>query len=318
MYAFEDDYSEFTTQNYRSPVPQTTYFITKCKKCGLSLNYLPEIKRYFLNSWEISLGMPILVLTIIISSYLVFIFFQYKLLGIFSYYEYLYLTILMILYIFSYISCILEGPGYLPFYYPIRPFSSIKENDPFDLSGVVTNSNQLDYAKSAPAIPRSYFFKSARRVVIRPDHFCGWVQSFIGKKNHKLFFHFNMWGSIYCISFFVTSLRSIITLFSDDTNSANFPIVALIFNILYTIMALSFIILQSNFVVSMICLFFRNKTQFEDWKTVSHSPIKYGCDGWVDVCGPTRKWYTWILPFSPFHGQDPASLLEDNAGNKLL
>ena len=75
------------------------------------------------------------------------------------------MTILMIFFLISYFNTFLEGPGYLPFYYPYK-----FENNNDYLSGLVTNDEQFIYLKNRPMCYRCGFFKSTKRIVIRPDH----------------------------------------------------------------------------------------------------------------------------------------------------
>ena len=306
-YEYDDDDVELSDQN----IPLTD-FEKKCSCCGLYLSYIPAIQKYFLNTWEIGIAMPLVVLFIILSSYSIF-YKNYCKTHLFSVWFFCLITVVMILYIFSYLSTIYEGPGYLPFYYPIKyennqnqKHNHNQRDEPdYGLNGIVVTDEQRIYAKSQTLDKRIHFFKLARRFVIRPDHYCGWVHSFIGIKNHKLFFHFNLWGTVYIFLFLYSSMRYILTYF---TQNQKWSIITLI----YMVFGFSFCLSQLIFMIDICHGFFQNQTQWEKMKIRSFAPSHYSCDGWIEVCGPLHKFYSWLIPISPYHGIDPYLIVKQN------
>lgn len=295
--------------DWQSPVPPFTQWNTKCKFCGLSWNYVPALKQHFVNHWECHCVMPTLVLTIIYSSLLVYFICQRRPLpDIFGWKMTVYLTFTAILFGYSYILTILTGPGYLPYYFPLR-----NPNDSGDscdsLSGMVTSEEQLFYVKNIKLPRRTGYFKSTRRVVIRPDHFCGWTTSFIGKKNHKLFFLFNFWGLCYICPFTICSIIAAVNLGPDEKR-----IPEMIFCIIYAILGFMFGMMTGSFAFSMCCEFSENVTTLETMKGARKGkPRKRRnpcLDNWEEVFGPASKMYMWLIPTPAFDVADDSLLIE--------
>jgi hypothetical protein len=291
-----------------SPVPPLTDWRSEHLCCGIFVNYVPAIKKRFLGHWEIRLCMPILVLFIIYSSLTVYLTCQLSPLpNLFGWKTTLYLLVTSFLFGFSYIQTIRIGPGYLPFYYPLANINGARDDS---LWGMVTNDEQLYYVKNLALPERTGFFKSARRIVIRPDHFCSWTESFIGKKNHKLFFLFNFWGVAYVSAFSITTIVSIINLIEVDEH-----VFALIVCFIYTLLGLSFVMLTGSFVCSMLTGISLNETAFDGMKArresfVPKPPTKGFIASWEEICGPRRKWYLWLLPVPAFRPFNDRNLVE--------
>jgi hypothetical protein len=282
-----------------SPVPPMTEWRTIGVFCGLSLNYVPSLRRYFLNHWEISYCMPLSVLFIIYSSLAVYLTCELAPLpDVFGWGTTLYLIITSILFGYSYIATILVGPGYLPFYYPLaNPYHTRDDS----LSGMVSNDEQLYYVKNVSLPTRVHFFKTARRIVVRPDHYCGWTETFIGKKNHKLFFLFNFWGVLYVSVFTVTSIMSVVHLVEHDE-----LILQIIICIVYVMLGFSFAILTGSFVFSLLYGISINQTQFDAMEEKSSHDVvraryrKGLIANWEEVFGSVNEWYLWLLPIPAF------------------
>ena len=165
---------------------------------------------------------------------------------------------------------------------------------------------------------RVKLFKSARRLVIRPDHFCAWFACFIGKKNHKLFMLFNFWGFIYISLFFSSDLYAFI-LCLQGINSIG---TKLIICIIYLMLAFFFLMMTGSFTFETIYNLSTNITSFEkmsmDRRKISHRP-KYNCkESWEEVCGPISQWYTYLIPWSPYHNVDEYDMIYEHISDKML
>ena len=115
--------------NDQISIPELTNYEQICQCCGFRYSKIPSLKNAkFLNHWEISLGYPIGVSFVIISSYCVFLFVHTQIIEWINWWMILIMTILMLLFIGSYYIGILEGPGYLPFYYPYKLRDIIDKN----------------------------------------------------------------------------------------------------------------------------------------------------------------------------------------------
>jgi hypothetical protein len=230
--------------------------------------------------------------------------------GHFGFWTTLYLVVTAILFGYSYIKVILLGPGYLPFYFPYaNPNNPDRATDA--LSGMVTNSEQEFYVKNLKLPPRTRFFKSARRIVIRPDHLCSWTTSFIGKKNHKLFFLFNFWAVIYISGFTIATLLTIIRLAVEGD-----VVLQLIICVIYLFLGFSFAILTGNFAITGIIEISMNQTTFEGMKNISRNNKKSCIGNWEEVFGSRRRWYLWLLPISAFPTGDDRLLVVDDWENE--
>lgn len=205
------------------------------------------------------------------------------------------------------------GPGYLPFYYPLRNPNGGENNY---LSGMVTNDEQLYYVKVINLPPRTGYYKSVRRVVIRPDHLCGWTASFIGKKNHKLFFLFNFWGVMYIIPFAVSCCFTISILAEN-----NKYIMGTLLSVIYAVLALLFGLLTGTFTTQMIYEISLNKTVIEGKRKEKRRSNGF-ISNWEEIFGPRRQWYLWLIPVRAFGVNDDTLLIgdqeNDDDGDRFL
>jgi hypothetical protein len=178
---------------------------------------------------------------------------------------------------------------------------------------MAVNETQLIYGKTQPYPFRCYFFKSARRAVIRPDHLCAWLASFVGKKNQKLFFLFNFWGVIYISMFTYCSIRSVVALIAVSNTTWEFIKYAIV--CLYVILGFSFLMLTGNFLVQNLMQVCRNRTQFEAMKGMKPTLcLRHPWwRNWEDVFGPLSKWYMWLWPTPAFPDYDDYELAVLNA-----
>ena len=309
--------------NDQLSVPLVTSYEPICECCGLRYTKIPALKNAkFINNWEVSLGYPIAVSFVIISSYCVFLFVHTKIIPWLQTWMILLMTVLMLLFIVSYFVGILEGPGYLPFYYPFRAEDVLDKphitKSDIDLTGIVSTKEQFDYVKNQPTMHRVKFFQSARRIVIRPDHFCAWFATFIGKKNHKLFMLFNIWGFIYISLFFASSAYSFYLCLLD----VDLMGVKMIICIIYMMLAFFFMTMTGSFSCETIYNLSTNTTSFEKM-TAKKNKIRRrprcNCkESWEEVFGPTSQWYTYCIPWSPYHNVDEYDIIYEHITDKML
>lgn len=299
-------------------IPKFTQWEHRFSLFGLHFYYVPSISKTFINHWEVSLCMPILVNCIIWGSYLLFLI-SYIFVLDWTLKPFIFITVLLSFYVLSYFGIILEGPGYLPFFYPHR-YPTANNKYPDYLSGMVTTNQQLDFVKQRISMPDAHFFKSARRIVIRPDHFCDWCACFVGKKNFKLFFLFNFWGVLYICVFGVFTLLG----FAKETENKTPNVFFLIFSMIYLFMAFFFCIFQVIFVVQTFYSILTDTREFESMKKGKKKgadiPLlendqeyleKTSClKKFEDVFGSIKYWFLWLLPVGAFHGVDDYLLVK--------
>ena len=297
----------------------------KSKFCCFDSIYIPSIQKHFFGHWEISCGFPISVYTIIITSYLfgmIFVIpsFHYQtlvfnLMIIFS--------VLFFLFAYSYFRILHDGPGYFPFYWPdsgpAEPGEPLDTDDPSHSSsllhslddipeGIISTPDQLKWCKQyhLDRPNRCVLSRSARRIVIRPDHFCDWAACWIGKRNHKFFILFNLWGAIYIFFFFICSLVGVVL----ELRSPN-PSFIFIFYFIYIFLAVFFLFFTGFFASDSISLACKNRTNWEDWSNVDPHRFDTGspCDNIQDICGQNKA--LWLLPISPFSSLSNWDLIKD-------
>ena len=248
-------------------------------------SYVAALDAWFWREWEIEWIPPAIVLFLALSSFGVCVFLvEYKavVMGLFLW-----------LFLHCYFLTIRDGPGYWPFYWAANvPFTE------GSLDGLITNQEQLEWARQRPRPPRSALARSARRFVIRPDHECCYTACWIGKRNHKFFILFNLYGFVYLTWFtLVTGARVIDWLNHADYTARTF--IAL----LYCVLGMNFSMLTGYFCVSSIINMVQGVTEWETYKRILPSAFDRG---WLanteDVCGPSSQLFCWLLPVSPWQG----------------
>lgn len=302
----QSESSQEDPENPNFPGFSTWYRVKYCcTKNAVVVDNLPDT--IFLGHWDAHIAFPIAVSTIIITSYLVgmiLIFPMWK--PPIAYISAALFSCLFFLFIYSYFRVIIDGPGYLPFYWPLKhnrianddstENSFLIKNDELSPSGIISNSKQIAWTKSRQRPGRSILSKDGHRIILRPDHFCGWTASWIGKRNYKFFLLFNFYGAIYIGFFLVSCVIQISREMQKDMPS---PVVVIFF--LYAFLGLTFFILTFSFQCTHSCQMFTNRTNWEQWKGIEASKYNEGIKNNIsDVCGPWNKWYTFLLPISPW------------------
>jgi hypothetical protein len=289
----------------QSPIPPTTEWTTKFRFLGFSINYVPAIRAYFLDHWEIHYFMPLTVFILIASSLAVYLVCARALLPEkFGSTHTAFLLVTSLLFTASYVKTILAGPGYLPFYFPYRN-PNTQDGSADALSGMITTGEQEFYVSNLSLPRRTGYCRGVRRIVIRPDHYCVWTANFIGKKNYKLFFLFNLWGLLYILGFVGATLRTIVGIAGDDDVVVQFAV-----SLVYFVLAIAFAFLTGSFALSLAYEITVNQTTFEREKG--------GDDcvrNWEEVFGSRRRWWRWLLPVEAFPVEDDRLLL---TGNNLV
>lgn len=285
----------------------------KKRHCCIEMTYYPDINKYFIGEWEFSPYTPIIVLSLISSSYIVLCYISFVLFTIDSFVILVIELLIGYFFIYSYISVIKVGPGYLPFYWSARHELNVDDigfHNAVCPDGVVTDERQLKWARSLSKPQRTSLFTSARRIVVRPDHLCMWTTVWIGKKNFKLFFLFNFYGMLYTFLFCVQMLRGTMNILISQ-----WGFISTIITLVYLLLGLAFFVLVSSFTATGLCSIKQNRTSLEEWGSTPQGTYDRGRKrNFEDVFGPSDSILDWLTPTSPFEGynlETLANLYED-------
>ncbi|EAX97268.1 DHHC zinc finger domain containing protein [Trichomonas vaginalis G3] len=199
---------------------------------------------------------------------------------------------------FAYFTAMIKGPGYYPYNWSLTRKTQYTWNEM--MTGVAMFQEQEDFAKSQPMPTRSSFSVNARRFVIRADHICAYMQTWIGFHNHKYFIMTTMWATIYSITYVLSQISTIYEaiyhIAKKKYDAVEITMAALI---LVTVVFASYISVFSfrHFIISLRNLS-RNRTITENY---NNKPSLYdrgsACANCEEVCGKRYYFITWIFPF---------------------
>jgi hypothetical protein len=257
--------------------------------------------------------MPFLVLVLLISSYVLFLSSALALMSLMEAgIAFLVLTLLMGFLLVCYFQIIYTGPGYFPYYYRTLTHSPIPD-DAHDISGILSTPAQVAYVESHPAPPRSIFSRLARRYVLRPDHFCHWTASWIGKMNLKFFILFCFDGALYTGFYCGYAVRLLLPLFASKIDART-----IILGI-YGLTAFAFFVAQVRFVIIALCNAAHARTNWEVWNAIDSANFEQGSvmENCADAMGPGAK-CMWMCPCSPWGVLSPRDLAEGYASYRDL
>lgn len=291
----------------------TEYTTEKC--CCFRYYNITDTNEKYCGHWNISIWAPLGVTILILSSqFYFFAAIPKELNPIIKYISIIIMTIMCAIYLASYYLTIAHGPGYFPFYYSAYLKGTINNETYPDINGIedcpagyISNSQQHLYASVNPKPNRSILAKSARRIVIRPDHMCVWAATWIGKKNMKSFILFNIYGPIYCIIYMI---MMDIFIFVDRSNY-----IVLGFNIAWSIAALCFGIWQITIAFRMIKDMVNGVTEWERWNRID--PEKFARsvkENIADVFGKPTSFLEYLIPSNPF-SSDTNEMIVSNYAN---
>ena len=273
------------------------------KLCCFRIFLIPKLHQHFCGHWEISPLYPALFFLLSFSSILLLTIYVLPFFGKEGCVMIVFITILFILFIVSYCRIIIDGPGYYPFYWgtQYQPQdagidSYLYSNSDDSPAGIISNERQLEWCKKREIKPpRSMLSLTARRFVLRPEHYCKWASSWIGKRNHKFFMLFTFYGILYLALFVVYLARRVVQYFSEDFS---FSILLLT---IYGVCAAAFCLLLITFFVSNMIDISLNRTFWEQWNGIDYTIFNQGIiKNFEDVFGSSRYFWCWICPFSPW------------------
>lgn len=269
------------------------------KTCGIENMFrIPAIEAIFIGHWETNFLYPLLVLFLMVFSYGLgcFVLFYYMSKG--NIVILIILSTLLTMSLISYFKIIIDGPGYFQFSYPIEA-----PNLP---SGILSTEAQESWVMKRPRPNRCIFSHKARRFVIRPDHYCDWTASWIGKRNNKHFILFNTWIVLYLIAFITIDMAGLVHL-AEHQNSFIFLLL-----FIFSVIGIGFLFGVFATVISQVHHVIFNVTSWEEWNDISSNKYSKDCiRNFEDICGSSKHWCLWLIPVSPFSKYTNEELVEN-------
>lgn len=267
--------------------------------CGplCRIAYFPDAQFWVLGHWIVALWRPIGVILCFIYMTIIgymnihdsssephgFIIAFYILLGICA-----------LCVIYSYFAVAIVGPGYLPYNYSVVHHNLDKMTWEKWMESFVVFTEQVEFARHSERPPRSSFAISARRFILRADHFCFWTESWIGIKNHRYFFNMILWSVAYCVIYAVSQLYYMKTFLNPFHWTHILTLIA---------WAICVVMFMFSFFHSIIhlSLLVKNRTQLEKWKKIKSTRFDKGnvCDNCAEICGPKKFIPCWLIPCIP-------------------
>lgn len=197
----------------------------------------------------------------------------------------------MVCLVWSYVATIVRGPGYVPFNWNLEKRKHYSWHD--TCRYLVVYEEQYQYAKHHSGPPRSFINRGSRRYVLRGDHYCDWVETFIGIKNHRYFMLIPFWMIVYSGLFIGAHYYWGLSLTKEskwyEYIGSVFDLAHVIlvgFSMFHLVRALRHLIVDETFV---------------EWKHKIPFMFRKNCWGsFKDVCGPGWCCLFWIFPFCCF------------------
>lgn len=259
--------------------------------CGAPVILVFPNDRLFCKHWEVKVGMPIAVSVIVLYCLLVYWTLIFPRLPLFieKVVSSVEISVLLIMFIWSYIATMLMDPGFLPYTWHLSKKTKYSWEE--QLTGLANREEQIEYAKQHKP-PFASFSSEAGRYVIRADHICGWVCNWIGKRNHKQFMLMSLYGCLLALSFLIWGLVIMLGV--------------KIYEVLYFPIVLSFMIeifmgslLANAFYHTSVNLSY-GQTDIMLYKKEKPQNNDSCCLNWKRVCG-YKSILSWICPTPAFN-----------------
>ncbi|OHS93967.1 DHHC zinc finger domain containing protein [Tritrichomonas foetus] len=322
----DDNIDSQNTLNYlnnQEDIPEGTKWEVCCRCFGDLFSPFIKIKtdkseRCFWGYIEFDPCMPIFVSFLLIFVHAAFFIFPFQFIKS-KMVCFLTVTIFLSLFLWSYFFAACSDPGFLPYnWVQTKKFKySWKEQ----LTGLAINNEQIEYARlHRPSF--ASFSKSAGRFVIRADHICGWINNWVGKRNHKHFLLMNFWGFIFCFNLFGWTMVGSDSILSRGPFSAMLQFMVIGLEVIFGA-SLTFVFFDSihDLVVDVTRIKkWKNQNNnkngdelkhlIEDENGEKYEKYKIGCmNSMREVCGE-GSFLCWILPIEAFG--DDLSINEDD------
>jgi hypothetical protein len=282
-----------TTQEESGFIQSDALFtVERC--CCCKIAQFHDAKMAICGHWKTSWQMPILIIVSACIVHGIFIWDTYAtfpsktwLIVAFSVSGFAFLSMVT-----AYFAMIVIGPGYVP--YDWAKSRQKKYSWDYEMAHIAHTPDQIAFARTTPdRPPRSSFSVSARRFILRADHFCDWSQTWIGIKNHRFFMLSCFWAAVYGLSniaFRYFAIKMIV-----KKRKFHWECIFGFATILVILLVICFC--AYHFILSCKDLIW-NLTSLERWAGRSASAFDNGmCSNCEEVCGTRKLIIFWIFPF---------------------
>lgn len=117
---------------------------------------------------------------------------------------YISFSIISFLNVWSFLASEFQDPGYLPFDYFANPRRKYTLNE--IKSGTAITEEQIKYARSKKRLGRMIFSKNMGVYILRADHYCPYIGSFVGAYNQHAFSLFTLYATINSAMILITAV----------------------------------------------------------------------------------------------------------------
>lgn len=283
--------------------------------CCCSSTKADRQKVCFCGNWLVDAGMPVFVSLLAIANIVLLYVFCLTKCKVIGYILVPLDTIFCFMFLFCFYKTIYLGPGYFPFYWNWAKQGRLPETDDLtvhgvdeSLAGLAMNEVQYKWSKTLDQPPRCTMSRLAKRFVIRPDHYCGYVGTWIGKRNHKLFILFNFYGSFYC---WISFVAHFVTIFFTEFETG---VTQIIVSLIFGMMSLTFGVMTFQFYMNHTYMSKRNYTSWEKWndyqKYLEDSDSEHAEMNQKQVFGENMSFCVKFCPFEAFPGKTNEELVE--------
>ncbi|OHT05363.1 DHHC zinc finger domain containing protein [Tritrichomonas foetus] len=268
---------------------RSNYKTICCKQCHIAYFRIPKF--VFCGHWMVQL-FPTLLLCIFHCSTLIIWYFdiiqcRHEVKNLYYLYGIVLFTFLCSC--ISYILIICYGPGYLPYNWAETHEMNLSWER--EMSLIAIYKEQVEFARFNSRPPRSSFSIKARRFVLRADHYCIWVTSWIGLKNQRYFL---------LMTFYVPLYHLLTLVFRYHWWNLVLKKWRFIYILSFTVMLLQLFIIIFSLIqfIKGLKNTIQNRTLIERWSS-NHwykIPQKNCISNFEEICGSKKLFLFWFFP----------------------
>lgn len=309
----QDNFHHPTTNNY-DPMTEAianlkpkNIEVKNC--CCFHIAYFPEAQMTLCNHWILSPVKPIIIALIFILFYCseIYQIIEYSKDSSNRLYAWIAVGVISVVFLFlvvSYFGIIIRGPGYLPYNYSYTHKKKLDWKEVINTFAVY--KEQADFARRNPRPPRSSFSVTARRFVLRADHFCLWTESWVGLNNYRYFLLMTFYAFLFSVLYICSLHWWAVHFFTPrplnlkDAKKIICIIVPIFESILLIIVGCMAIFYFTRAFYNLVI----NATGIELYKGLPNNKSPYNkgcCNNFTEICGPKYCCLLWWIPIFCFN-----------------